>query len=68
MAKDAEMTEPKGVNIPSRLADIRKSIDAESVSYSEILELQGYGAEGLIPKSDMVLREWAGLPEHEREG
>jgi len=61
------MAEHVEKDIPGRLADIRDSIDTESVSYSEVAELQGYGAAGLIPEGDVVLREWAGLPEHEYE-
>ncbi len=51
-----------------RLDYLRGEIEAERISYSEVEELQNLGAEGLIPESDVVLREWAGLPEFEDEG
>ena len=44
-----------------RLAEIRKSIVAENVSWGEIIELQGLADD--IDPSDMLLLEWAGVPE-----
>ncbi len=47
----------------ARLDYLRGEIEAERISYGEIEELQALGAEGLIPDDDVVLREWAGIPE-----
>jgi hypothetical protein len=47
--------------ITERLESIRRSIEDENVSYGEIAELQSL-AEHIDP-SDVVLREWAGIPE-----
>lgn len=44
-----------------RLEYLRGEIEAERISYGEIAELQGL-AEHIDP-SDVVLREWAGIPE-----
>ena len=56
------------VGIPAqpetRLAEIRASIVAENVSYGDIAELQAIAENN--PDSlgdDILLREWAGLPE-----
>ena len=46
-----------------RLNYLRGQIEAESISWHELAELQGLGAEGLIPEDELTLREWAGLPE-----
>jgi hypothetical protein len=51
--------------ITERLESIRRSIEDENVSYGEIAELQSL-AEHIDP-SDVVLREWAGIPEFEDE-
>lgn len=45
----------------ARLAYLRRAIEAEDISYGEIAELQGL-AEYIDP-SDVVLLEWAGVPE-----
>ena len=45
------------------LAAIRVSIEAESVSWGEIIELQSLTEH--IDPSDVLLLEWAGVPEHE---
>ena len=50
-----------------RLNYLRAQIEEESISWGEIHELQGYGEDGLIPEGDVVLREWAGVPEHEED-
>jgi hypothetical protein len=44
-----------------RLEYLRSQIQAESISYGEIAELQGL-AEHIDP-SDVELLEWAGVPE-----
>ena len=49
-------------NIERRLAAIRKNIVAEEVSMNEIAELQNDLVEYIDP-SDMLLLEWAGVPE-----
>ncbi len=46
-----------------RLDYLRGQIEAETISYGELIELQGLGEEGLIPEGDVLLRQWAGLPE-----
>ncbi len=46
-----------------RLEYLRGCIEAESISYGELIELQGLGEEGLIPEGDVQMREAAGLPE-----
>ena len=48
-------------DIKARLKYIRKQIENENISYGEIAELQGLAKH--IDKSDIVLREWAGLKE-----
>ncbi len=53
-------TEP---TIENRLAAIRKSIEAENISWGEIIELQSL-AEYIDP-GDPLLLEWAGVPEVE---
>ena len=45
-----------------RLEEIRKAIEAENVSYGEIAELQSL--KEFIAKDDVLLLEWAGVPEH----
>ena len=50
-------------DIAARLEYLRGEIHAERISMGEIVELQGYGAEGHIPAGDVELREAAGLPE-----
>ena len=49
--------------VQERLEYLRGEIEAERISYGEIAELQGL-AEHIDP-SDVVLLEWAGVPEHE---
>ncbi len=48
-----------------RLDHLRKQIENETISYGELAELQGLGAEGLIPEGDVLLLEWAEVPEFE---
>ena len=51
--------------IQSRLREIRLAIVKERVSYGEVAELQGLAEH--IPEDDVVLREWAGIPEFNGE-
>jgi len=51
-------------SVSERLAYLRGEIEAECISYEEIAELQQLGEQNQIPEDDVVLREWAGLPEH----
>ena len=48
-------------NIKARLEYLRKEIVAERISYREILELQSLIDH--IDPSDVLLLEWAGVPE-----
>ena len=48
--------------IAARLAHLRQEIENERISYAEIAELQSL-AEHIDP-SDVLLLEWAGVPEH----
>jgi len=48
--------------IKERLEYLRGEIEAECISYAEIAELQDL-AEHIEP-GDVVLLEWAGVPEH----
>lgn len=51
--------------IQNRIADIRKSIDSETVSYGEIAELQDIAQDHpTMFAGDPILAEWAGIPEH----
>jgi len=50
-------------NIKARLEYLRGEIEAERISYEEIAELQELAPH--IDKGDMLLLEWAGVPEHE---
>lgn len=45
----------------NRLEYLRGEIEAERISYGEIHELQSLAAH--IAPDDVVLRQWAGLPE-----
>jgi len=46
--------------VGKRLAEIKKSIENENISYGEIAELQSLKK---YIKDDVVLAEWAGIPE-----
>ena len=48
-----------------RLEYLRGEIKAERISYSEIAELQGLAK--YIDKDDVLLLEWAGVPEFEED-
>ena len=47
--------------IKNRLEYLRREINAERISYGEILELQSLSE--YIEQDDVFLREWAGIPE-----
>lgn len=49
-----------------RLKYLREQIENECISYGEIAELQSL-AEYIEP-SDVLLLEWAGVPEHGKNG
>jgi len=50
--------------IQNRIADIRKSIDSETVSYGEIAELQDIAhSNPAMFEDDPILAQWAGIPE-----
>ena len=49
------------MTVQDRLEAIRASIQAESVSYGELAELQGLAAH--IGAGDVELLQWAGVPE-----
>ena len=51
----------KKLDIKKRLEELRKAIEDENISYSEIAELQSLAEH--IDKDDMLLRQWAGIPE-----
>lgn len=59
----AIQTELEHEEIQSRLDYLRKEIKAERISYGEIAELQDLAE--FIPEDDILLREWAGIPEFE---
>ena len=46
-----------------RLDYLRGEIEAERISTNEIMELTGLAEDGLIPDHDVVLLQWAGVPE-----
>ena len=47
--------------IKQRLEYLRGEIEAERLSYGELAELQDYAE--YIDEGDVLLREWAGIPE-----
>lgn len=51
--------------IKARLEYLRKEIEAERISYGEVVELQSLV--NYIPPGDVLLLEWAGVPEGENE-
>lgn len=55
------------MNTQERLAYLRQEIENEMISLGEIIELQGLGEAGKIDPGDVVLREWAGIPEGDTE-
>jgi hypothetical protein len=48
-------------SIQARLKYLRQEIQAERISYGEIIELQSLAKH--IDPSDVLLLEWAGVPE-----
>lgn len=50
-----------GKSIKARLEYLRKQIQDEDISYSELAELQSLAE--FIDSSDALLLEWAGIPE-----
>lgn len=46
-----------------RLKYLRGEIEAERISYEEIAELESL--KGFIEPGDVLLQEWAGIPEEE---
>jgi hypothetical protein len=61
------MTEKKQATkeIKKRLEYLRGEIEAERISYGEIAEL--VSLKEYIEEGDVVLLEWAGVPEHEND-
>jgi len=55
------MDKYKKLGIKARLEYLRGEIEAECISYGEIAELQSLAEH--IEKDDVVLLEWAGVPE-----
>ena len=51
------------LKIKKRLEELRNAIQAEGISYGELVELQSL-AEHVDP-NDTLLLEWAGVPENE---
>ena len=51
--------------IKKRLDYLRREIKAARISYSELAELQDL--KEFIPGDDVLLKEWAGIPEFEEE-
>lgn len=49
------------MSIEKRLEDLRKEIEQERISTAEIAELQSLAPH--IQPDDVLLREWAGIPE-----
>ncbi len=50
--------------LSERLEYFRDLLENEKpISWGELHELQGLAEEGLIPDGDVVLLEWAGVPE-----
>ena len=53
------------MTIKERLEYLRGEIEAERISYGEIAELQGLAEH--IDSGDVLLLEWAGVPEFSEE-
>lgn len=51
------------ISIKNRLEELRKEIQAERISYGEIMELQSLAKH--IDKNDVELLQWAGVEENE---
>ena len=54
-------------NVTERLEYLRGEIEAERISMGEVEELQNLAADGLIPDHDLVLLQWANVPEDGEE-
>jgi hypothetical protein len=54
------------ITIAERLEELRACIEAENVSWGEIAELQGLADH--IDLNDVLLLEWAGVPEFHEDG
>lgn len=50
------------IKIETKLDYLREQIEKECISYGEITEL--VSLKEYIPDDDVVLREWAGIPEY----
>ncbi len=50
-----------------RLKEIRRAIEDESASYDDIAYLNAH-QEDVIESGDIVLAQWAGIPEDEWQG
>ena len=59
------MEKKPNARIKRRLDYLRKEIEAERISYGEIAELQSLV--DYIDPSDVLLLEWAGVPEKRRK-
>jgi hypothetical protein len=55
----------KVIEIKQRLEYIRGEIIAERISYGEVCELEDL--KEYIEDDDVLLKEWAGIPEFEEE-
>jgi len=55
----------KDLKIQKRLAELKRAIQAEGISYGEIAELQSLAEH--IDENDTLLLEWAGVKESEDE-
>ncbi len=53
---------PVEARAKTRLEYLREQIEKEAISYGEIIELQSLAK--YIEAGDVVLLEWAGVPEH----
>jgi hypothetical protein len=58
-----EKLSERWIEAKMRLQDIRESINSESISYGELIELEGLAKQGYVEKDDAQLLEWAGVPE-----
>ncbi len=57
----------ESMSVTGRLDYLRGEIEAERISMGEIVELQNLAADGLIPDHDLVLLQWANVPEDGEE-
>ena len=54
-------------DVTEALDYLRGEIEAERISMGEIIYLEGMAEEGLIPEHDLVLLQWANVPEFGEE-